>query len=177
LIALDGTTLEMVERLAVMHVEKLREPGFVVMNNHGLFQLKGLRLLGVVLDGHPCCEGEREFSAQLMKQLLETQFDRFGMHVENSPDYHGFVLREFRQIRPALFPEIEEQLSDTLAKAEEILPWFTFPDRTVAPIGDSGGLGASFGPRARPDFTLQAGSGERVLVRDLTASGYAVVRS
>lgn len=177
LMMLEPLALAMVEQLAVLHVEKLREPGFIAMNNHGLFQLKGLRLLGVVLDGHPCCAGERGFSATLMRRLLEMQFDGFGMHVENSPDYHGFVLRQFAQIRPTLFPEIEEQLSGTLAKAAEILPWFTFPDRTIAPIGDSGGLGGPFGPGARPDFTMKTASGASFVVRDLTASGYAIVRS
>ena len=176
LMPLDASEMAAVRALSSMHMEKLRTPGFIVMNNHGLFQVRGLRLLGVVWAGTEFAEGEPIFSALSMKHLLATQFDAHGMHVENSPDYHGLILKEFSEIRPELFPGIETQLKRTLRLAREILPWFTFPDQSIANIGDSAGTSKHLSPKAKPDHVVATALGD-CWVRDMSKSGYVVVRS
>jgi hypothetical protein len=175
-VPLDGAELEVVRALSELHVARLRSPGFIASNNHGLFQVRGLRLLGAVWEGESFVAGEREFSARVLKRLLADQFDAAGVHVENSPDYHGLVYRKFAEIRPELFPGLEAQLRKTLRQAREVLPWFTFPDQTIANIGDSAGASEHLSPRAKPDHVLEGPAGE-FWVRDLAQSGYAVVRS
>lgn len=176
LMPLDAVEMEVIRNLSRLHVEKLCSPGFIAMNNHGLFQVRGLRLLGVAWEGEPFVEGEPAFSARTMRRLLGAQFDAHGVHVENSPDYHGLIYRKFAEIRPELFPGIDTQLRKTLRRAKEVLPWFTFPDQTIANIGDSAGASEQLSPRAKPDHIVQCPAGE-FWVRDLSQSGYVTVRS
>lgn len=176
LMPLDVAEMDVVRTLSIMHMDRLRSPGFIAMNNHGLFQVRGLRLLGVVWAGASFVDGEPAFSALAMKRLMTTQFDGHGMHVENSPDYHGLITREFAEIRPELFPGIEGQLKRTLRRAREILPWFTFPDQSIANIGDSAGTSKHLSPKAKPDHVITTAVGE-CWVRDMSQSGYVVVRS
>lgn len=173
---LDAAELGIVRALCEVHVRKLRSPGFIAANNHGLFQVRGLRLLGAVWEGEAFVDGEPAFSAQVLRRLLDKQFDAAGVHVENSPDYHGLVFRKFAEIRPELFPGLEGRLAKTLKQAREVLPWFTFPDQTIANIGDSAGASEQLSPRARPDHVLETPVGEW-WVRDLSGSGYAIARS
>jgi Heparinase II/III-like protein/Heparinase II/III N-terminus len=172
---LDGE-LAFVRDLSELHVATLMSPGFVAMNNHGLFQLRGLRLLGIVWVGEEFVKAERSYSSLMMTRLLARQFDSYGMHVENSPDYHGLVYRKFAEIRPELFPGIKVKLERTMKRAKEILPWFTFPDLTIACIGDSAGRSEKLSIRAKPDYVIPQADGD-IWVRDLSRSGYAIVRS
>lgn len=173
---LGNDELAVVRALSELHVERLCTPGFIAMNNHGLFQLRGLRLLGQAWSGQRFARAEPAYSARMMKRLLDRQFDAHGVHVENSPDYHGLLLRKFEEIRPELFPGIELALSTMLGLAREVLPWLTFPDGSIANIGDSAGNGEALDAGFTPDHTLHCAAGE-VWVRDLSSSGYAVVRS
>ena len=54
LIALDTGQLRQLHWLARMHVRKLRERAFINSNNHGIFQIQGLRLLCLVWKGEEC---------------------------------------------------------------------------------------------------------------------------
>jgi len=177
LMPLPPKDLAVVRRLSAEHVKRLRNPAYIAMGNHGLFQIKGLRLLGVAWEGEDFCAGELEYSTQMMERLLHSQFDERGAHTENSPYYHSFVLKQFSAIRTELFPEISSKLESGLAKPREVLPWFTFPDRSMAAIGDSAGMGSPLSSDAEPDFTLETAAGGPIWIRDLAASGYVVVRS
>lgn len=172
---LDAAELDAVRTLSELHVRKLRSRGFIATNNHGLFQVRGLRLLGVVWEGEAFVGGEPRFSSRVLKRLLGDQFDSAGVHVENSPDYHGLVYKKFAEIRPELFPGIGAPLRKTLQQARDVLPWFTFPDQSIANIGDSAGTSEQLSSKAKPDHVLQAT--DEFWVRDMSTSGYAVVRS
>jgi hypothetical protein len=176
LMVLTAGELSLIRSLSELHVVRLCAPGFIAMNNHGLFQLRGLRLLGEVWGGERFTRGEPAYSAKMMKQLLRRQFDGHGVHRENSPDYHGLLLRKFEEIRPDLFPGIHDDLEATLARAREVFPWFVFPDGTIANIGDSAGAGEPPGRDAKPDQVVRTAVAD-FWIRDLSASGYVVVRS
>ncbi|HVI25735.1 MAG TPA: alginate lyase family protein [Xanthomonadaceae bacterium] len=173
---LGSAEASVVQALSEMHVEKLLAPGFIAQNNHGIFQVRGLRLLGAVWAGEPFVKGEQFYSSRIMKGLLTRQFDAHGVHVENSPEYHRLIYKKFNEIRPELFPGIEQQLAKTLQKAKEVLPWFTLPDQTIAAFGDSAGKGEPLAPGARPDLVVETGEGA-YWVRDLSKSGYVVIRT
>ncbi|WP_158238357.1 MULTISPECIES: alginate lyase family protein [Luteimonas] len=169
--------LKMVEHLCRLHHDKLRVAGFIARNNHGIFQVHGLRLLGVAWAHREGFAGEAAYSSKMMLALLRTQFDSHGIHVENSPDYHGLILKQFARIRPALFPAIASHITRTVRLAREALPWFTLPDGRMVPLGDSEGLGTALGAAAKADLVIGEVGAGATLVRDMSASGYVVVRS
>ena len=174
---LSNPDLDLVQKLAVLHHDRLRDSKFIALNNHGVFQILGLRLLGAACEGRPEFSGEPAYSAQMLLRLLKGQFDERGVHVENSPDYHGLILKQFSRLRRELFLTAAPSLAKTVKKAREVLPWFTFPDNRIAALGDSEGLSVALGGNAKGDHEFQDVGGNKVLVRDLARSGYIVVRS
>ncbi len=61
-----------------------------------------------------------------------------------------------------------------LDKAIALNPWMTLPNGQTVPIGDSGGRSATM--KIAPELATLSG-GKSYAVADLTASGYAIVRS
>lgn len=157
-----------------VHCAKLREPGFISSNNHGIFQVHALRLMEIVAEDRSLPRtAETE-----MGRLLRSQFDEWGVHREGSPFYHFFAERRFRKIRPELYPQIAAQLEDVLGKAKEVTPWFVRPDGAFCAIGDSEGGYPSKPPRpAGAHASGKAASGTAILLRNMVESGYAVARS
>lgn len=176
-IQLEGPDQQRVDELAALHIAKLRDASFISKGNHGIFQLVGLRLLGVVWNGRPETEGEEAYTSQQMRELVESQFGPDGVHVENSPAYHNFAIIHFGRIRPELFPSIAGLLARTLASAREVAPWFSFPDGSIAAIGDSEGSGQEFSHSCGPDAESSSKWGDRVLMRDLSRGGYVSIRT
>lgn len=177
LMELSADEYSEVDELAVLHVEKLSDPDFLNKGNHGIFQLVGLRLLGIMLHGRPEVANEEAYSTREMLALLNSQFGPDGVHVENSPDYHSFVVGQFSRIRAALFPSIAGQIKERLREARAVTPWFTFPDGRIAAFGDSEGMGERFRSRPEPDLELSSKWGDRFLARDLSRGGYVSIRS
>jgi hypothetical protein len=175
-LALTPEQLREVHELARWHIEKLRDPDFITHGNHAIFQIQGLRLLCLTWPGAGC-RGEEAYSSRLMGKLLHSQFGEQGVHTENSPAYHLFVLKTFERIRPALYPPIEQDFKHTLAAAREVAPWFTLPDGRVVPMGDSSGNGAKFAMGAVPPCSSRDLAGSCIISKDIVAGGYAVVRT
>ena len=173
----DTNELEVVEALAAMHIAKLRDPAFISKGNHGIFQLVGLRLLGIVWEGRPETKGEEAYSSEQMRKLIESQFGPQGVHVENSPDYHNFAVTHFSRIRPELFPSIAEVFGRKLKQAREVAPWFTLPDGAIVAIGDSEGIGQKFSEACFADAESSTWWGDRVLMRNLCSGGYFSART
>ena len=176
LIALTPEQLSEVRTLARLHMRKLRDPTFVTHGNHGIFQIHGLRLLCLSWPD-AACRGEEAYSSRLMADLLHSQFGSYGVHTENSPAYHLFVLTIFSGIRPALYPSIARDFGQTLSDARAVAPWFTLPDGSVAPMGDSAGGGASFPKSWKPACSSRDLAGHCIVSKDLVSAGYAVIRT
>ena len=176
-VALSADEAAAVLQLAQRHADKLNEPGFISAGNHGVFQLHGLRLLELALAGQPGAKPPPAQAEPQLRAMLQTQFDRHGIHTENSPSYHLFIMRTFRKLRLALYPSLAEPHATLLSLAAEAAPWFTLPDGGIAPIGDSSGPGVPFPAGAHFAQTAQARDGSPVVWRDMSASGYAVVRT
>lgn len=172
---LTPAQVRMVDDLARRHVRMLRRPGFVADGNHGLFEIQGLRLLCAAWQGDACL-GEEPYSARMLSRLVRAQFDRRGVHTENSPGYHVFVLRTLEAIRPELFPSAAPGFATTLHAARAVAPWFNLPDGRILPMGDSSGHGID-DKGWSPPCRFRDGAGRCIIAVDLARSGYAVVRT
>jgi hypothetical protein len=175
-LALTPDQLREVQALARLHIEKLRDPAFITHGNHAIFQIRGLRLLCLAWPDD-ACRGEEAYSSRMMAKLLRSQFGADGVHTENSPAYHLFVLSIFGRIRPALYPPIQQEFAHTLAEARDVAPWFTLPDGQVVPMGDSAGRGVDFAGGTVPMCSSRDRLGSCIISKDIVVGGYAVVRS
>ena len=163
--------------LADLHARRLQDPGFLARGNHAFFQLVGLDMLCEVISWRKSCgQGNaREYARHSFESLLTSQFTDEGVHTESSPAYHQWILKTLRDsgaVERLGTPAIIRLLED----AEEISPWLTYPDRSWVGVGDSAGTGTALEPPV-PQTCLTALPESCWAVRDLTRSGYAIVRS
>lgn len=167
----DGTRAHL-EELADIHARRLHKEDAIAANNRGLFQLVGLDLLCTVAAERPACDGAKDFARTMYDKLLKTSYSDEGVHLEHSPSYH-FVADTLLASGPKRrWPDLTEPV---LAKAQAIEPWLVFPDGFIARIGDSGGLKPTL--REDPPDPVCLFDNRCYAVKDLTKSGYAIVRS
>ena len=165
--------LEALMRLGDIHAEKLREPDFLSHGNHGIFQLVGLDALCRVIHWRRSCEDGRVFAASAFRDLLRTQFTSEGVHTENSPAYQLWVLRALDRARAEERFSAPEILG-IMNLARTVVPWLTWPNGEFVAFGDSSGAGPILDSVS--DATCFADD-SCWATRDLTRSGYAIIRS
>lgn len=169
---------QMLRTLSDLHARKLHDETFISINNHGIFQVHGLRLLCNSAPELDACRGETAFSSGHMGRLIENQFDEGGVHREDSSFYHLFAYKTFRGIRMSLYPGVPRGTTKRIRLAEGVTPWLTGLDGNLLQFGDSEGVGAPFG---RPSDAGRCWSitkaGQCVVARDLHENGYVSVRS
>lgn len=177
-IALPEPDQALVRELATEHIRRLLDEEFIARGNHAIFQLVGLRMLGEVFPDLPRASEEADYATGLMARLLKSQFGPLGVHVENSPSYHHFAVEQFGRINPSLFPALESKFRKTLNTAREVEPWFGMPDGSIVAFGDSEGVSkAVLQPSAQGDLETRSDDGRRLIARDLSPAGYAIVRT
>jgi hypothetical protein len=170
--------------LAEKHAEKLRNPAFVADTNHALFQLHGLAAL--CLDQKlQACRGAGPYIEQELHALLDGQFTPAGMHRENSPEYHFFVVDNLTRMAPML-RAFSPELDAVLARANDLMKWLVYPDQTLVLLGDTG---PKISPRWRRGLVIPegnpdcrrvrsyAGSADCYLIKHFEDAGYVIVRS
>ena len=160
--------------LADLHASKLMERDFLSSGNHGLFQLVGLDALCSIVGWRYDCQGARAYAAQEFGELVRSWYTEEGVHVENSPTYHHWVGLQIRELG-AVERFTESGVQQLLERADEIAPWLTYPDGRWIRVGDSHGDGPVLNGPVETQC-LPEGMGCWA-VRDLTRSGYALVRS
>lgn len=173
----SDSELKTLVNLADLHAERLQNTGYLAKGNHAIFQLVGLDMLCAVIAWRNACgEGTaRRYARESFESSLKAQFTEEGVHTESSPAYHRWVLKTLRDsgaIERLGTPSIVRFLEG----AEEISPWLAYPDKSWIAVGDSAG----FGPRLTspvPETCLTAMPDSCWAVRDLTRSGYGIVRS
>ena len=172
---IDDADLAALMRLADLHAEKLQEPKFLARNNHAIFQLVGLDALCEVAHWRNACQGARFYANVEFAELIRRQFTDQGVHTESSPAYHQFILRELRNMR-AVERFGHTDVESILERAETVTPWLTYPNGDWIAAGDSNSNGR--GPALKaPVEPVCLSSVSCWAVRDLTTSGYAVIRS
>lgn len=127
------------------HLSHLTNRNELNMGNHGIFQLNGLMALLWVLEkrinwGERTKISEmREYAIKEMETLLHRQLGEFGVHTENSPDYHFFVFRKITALLEApWWSECRlEKIKEFLQLSEYAQYWFVTPAGECVPVGDS----------------------------------------
>lgn len=155
-----------VVRLARRHLARLRDPDFIAYSNHALAQIHGAAALCHYAPHWPEARGGQAYVSDLLSRLLLTQFGRRGVHLEHSPGYHLFALREFRRMAETGWFD-NADLDRTIRAAQRAAPWFIFPDETLSAAGDSSPV-----RRPMPHPVVK----DRIIGRIFREAGYAIVR-
>ena len=172
---IDDANLAALMRLVDLHAEKLQKRKFLARNNHAIYQLVGLDALCEVAHWRNACQGARSYASVGFAELIRRQFTNQGVHTENSPAYHQDVLRELRNTRAVERFDLTDVVH-ILERAETVTPWLTYPNGDWIAVGDSNSNGR--GPALKaPVEPVCLSSAACWAVRDLTTSGYAIIRS
>lgn len=162
--------------MAQAHVVRLRNAKLIAHTNHGVFQIRNLsslcRVLGEVAD----CDGAEAYVQQQLGELLETQFDEYGVHREHSPQYHRLAIEALQRFAQPQGEGVYKHIADRLELARAVFPWLVFPDGRLAALGDTEGEARSEPPPAARRC-VDAAKADCVEVGDFSRSGYLVVRS
>ena len=152
--------------LVKLHLDFILDPKKIRFTNHTFFDFHGGMALAQVIDS-----GNRklvaDFILKLTPQLIGSQFDRFGVHLEHSFGYQSFGIHCLERLaKSGWFDRVN--IKSLLSKAEEVQEWFLLPDGRVAPIGDT--IGKQSPKHQRPVVF----KGARQI---FNASGYCIIRS
>lgn len=128
-----------VAEVLLFHWMLFIRPGYFKFTNHTLSALHGLMALVRVARLEDGGEDEwMEMLANVCNWLVDAQFDDKGVHFENSPEYHFFVLRLFKGLLDShWYDGLRGAFHEKLALARECSKWMQFPDGRALPIGDS----------------------------------------
>ena len=170
----DDEDLAALLLLAELHVERLLEPSFLSDGNHGLFQMAGLNALCQVISWRKVCAGAGVYVDKAFGRLLGEWFSEEAVHRENSPNYHGIVVDAFHRLR-VVDRFRDAQVRSLIEEAATVTPWLTYPDGRWVPVGDSAGKGPQL--KGPVEARCLSANGGCWAVRDLTKSGYAIIRS
>lgn len=169
---ISETKLAALMHLADLHAKKLQDPKFLATGNHAIFQLAGLDALCEVVHWRRSCEAGRWFARSEFAELIQTQFTLEGVHTERSPSYHRGVLRTLGRL-DAAHRFASSGVGEIVELAQEVTPWLTWPDGEFVALGDSTGMGRALESPVEPTCL----NNSCWAVRDLTDSGYAIIRS
>ena len=142
----DVPTIYALVRAAKLHLDFLREPGVLRLNNHGLFVVKGLRALLFVLPEIRDAEAARAYTDTGIEQLVEQQFSSEFIHREHSPGYHLFGTQTFESFARLPFFGEDDAFGVTAELAKQHVHEMFHPNGDVVQIGDTGS--AQIGVRA-----------------------------
>lgn len=140
LLVSDDDLVKVVEVL-LFHWSLFTREGYFKFTNHTLSALHGLVSLFRVayLEGESKQAWQEEFSG-VLNQLADAQFDDEGIHLENSPEYHFFVLKLFSSLlKSGWYDEVPGRFHKKLQLAQQRGPWLRFPDGRALPFGDTNG--------------------------------------
>jgi hypothetical protein len=154
--------------LASIHFSELMKEDKIAANNHGIFQVLGLKLLSRVVGGR---EDAADFADAHFHRIMDLQFTPEGVHTENSPDYHFYTHRTL--LKSQIHRHFSDPFGGKCEKIEAIKPWMVFPSGDIARIGDSNGRSDSLEVDPYPTVC----NGTAYAVGDFTSSGYAIIRS
>ncbi len=171
-IHLEAAEASLLDAVVNKHANHLRNPSVLYPNNHGIFQIHGLRGLAETAD-YVEQQSDKDYAETSMADLLISQFDVHGIHREHSPHYHIFALRTFEDVFSSGWYEHLSDIGGRMEAARSAVPWLVDPLRRPAAVGDSI-------PTVQTDLELPAPLPENrngIICSDFNASGYAVARS
>lgn len=130
---LDSSSRKFLEEVYDFHFNELSFGKGISKNNHGIWQLYGLRML-LLLKGDNNVEILKYCNIEL-KKLFDFSFNEEYIHVENSPFYHYYVVNLFSILPEILFDL--KGLDKIVLNKKGFLYWFTDKNGCFYQIGDS----------------------------------------
>nr|MBF0682511.1 heparinase II/III family protein [Pseudomonas sp.] len=154
------------------HIRELTDPAKLNSGNHGIFQMSGLMSLCLATNHTGAA---LEYCVEHMRSILGGQFTAEGIHTENSPEYHYFVLSTLDNLR--VFDLFSGAMCmQSIEKARLNKQWFVCPDKSIAAFGDTVGRGPVTTTAPEPKRII-LNDGEKHAIGDFSSSGYLFCRS
>lgn len=123
-----------------IHCEVLSLESFYSRHtNHGLDQSLSLYLAGTAFSEYQRSEEWRKRGLTRLKDEIAFMFTDEGVHKENSPSYHLWVLNTVRETIEMVGPDSRDEVIDDslLEKTYSFLKYVTLPNRQFPLFGDS----------------------------------------
>lgn len=164
----EPSEIELLNKLSRKHIANLSSQNTFSLNKHGIFQIHGLVSLIKVF---PEMSSEEIFNYAIerMEELIGSQFDKNGMHVEHSPHYHFYVLSTFEAAIKTGWYQSSDGINKIIDAAGDAKKWIVDPLERPVCIGDS--------ILTRQNNILYPPRESDYVTSDFNSSGYAVVRS
>lgn len=154
------------------HIVYLENEKNLKFNNHGVWQILGLRLL--YWSKNELDKSKIEFCEQQLDKLIQLNFTDENVSSENSPFYHKYTADLICQIPTQLFKNTQARITAIQEQKDEISGWLTSPSGFFFLIGDSDDKGMELKTESRCDFI----ENDKCFVsRHYPDSGYAIVRT
>src|SRR5690606_13818201 len=163
---------ELLREICMKHVRHLRNPKVLYPNNHGIFQLHGLRALAETWE-YPEKQRDRQYAEGAMASLITQQFDATGVHREHSPHYHIFAVKTFEDVAASGWYDDVDGFREVLQSARKVTPWLVDPRKRPAAVGDSTATVQEDLEFPPDQVDVDAG----LLVSAFRSAGYQVIRS
>lgn len=134
--------LENLDYLLHEHFKYLSNPLELNTGNHGLFQLHGLKSLAYIIESNSDnaynISGMNNYANEKMSELITSQLGLYGVHTENSPDYHFFSHNKIRNIiNSPWWKDLDADVFKNLELGSYAKSWLVSPDSRCVTIGDS----------------------------------------
>jgi hypothetical protein len=162
------------------HLKELADIKKLNLANHGLFQLTGVVGLCRAVPQLSTCKTAEPWALERMQEVLETQFNHEGMHMEHSPGYHFWALDKILAIKnTGWFGDIFDL---QIEKAQENKAWLFHPNGYIISPGDTFRIHQKDIAARHPYLLAKVTNGEEGVFPEATDqiwwdTGYAILRS
>ena len=169
----------LLNKMAKKHITHLSNEKVFSLNNHGMFQIQGL--MGLIQKTNITAHNnEKNYALNKMVDLITSQYDKDGIHLEHSPHYHFYALTTFKSLLHNDWYDERPVIKDIIKKAEYMKRWLVDPYLRPACVGDS-----ILTIQKRIDFTEHTFSkkfeiyteNKQFVYSNFNSSGYAIFRS
>lgn len=136
---IESSVLEQLAKTIHFHWTNLAHPKNFKSTNHTISVVHALMSLLITTDIKSSLYSEWHLSIlTCFEHLVHSQFDKRGIHIENSPEYHFFVLRLFDELyKSEWYDGVKQETKQVLKLAHSSGDWMKLPDGRVLSIGDS----------------------------------------
>ena len=169
----------LLQKVALKHIQHLKNPEVFSLNNHGMFQIQGLMAL-IQLQGIQNYKKVYTYCLDKMEELILAQYNKQGIHQEHSPHYHFYALTTFENLLENDWYDEKPIIKEIVKKAQSIKKWIVDPYKRPACIGDSIMTAQKSVDFNKHDFAdeLENSTEDRKFVySNFNDSGYTVFRS
>lgn len=170
---------ELLNKLAIKHINHLKNEQVFLLNNHGIFQIHGLMAL-IQLLGIKKYQKIEAYALRKMERLVLSQYDNNGIHLEHSPLYHFYVLKILKTLSLVDWYRKKHLIGEIVEKAKIVEKWLVYPDKKIVAIGDSSmnrQENIEFNQKNRNNELETVSADRKFIYSNFNDSGYAIFRA